>query len=45
MMNDLQLEDKAKLIDTLARARKDGNTKLIEWCEKQLKRYHYEIVK
>lgn len=34
-----QIRDEAKLKEALARAKKDGNSKMISWCEKWLKYY------
>ena len=35
-MTHQQILDEAKLKDALARAKKDGNSKMISWCERQL---------
>ena len=35
-MTDQQIRDEAKLKEALARAKKDGNSKMIAWCEQQL---------
>lgn len=33
---DRRILDEAKLKETLERAKKDGNSKMISWCEQQL---------
>lgn len=35
-MTHQQILDEAKLKEALARAKKDGNSKMIAWCEQQL---------
>ena len=37
-MNPLE-RDKIKIEETLERAKKDGNSKMVAWCENQLKCY------
>lgn len=43
MMNQLQ-RDKLKIEDTLRRAQQTGDSKMVTWCENQLK-YYYGRVK
>ena len=35
-MTNQQIRDEAKLKEALARAKKDGNSEMISWCEQQL---------
>lgn len=35
-MTNQQVRDEAKLKGALARAKKDGNSKMIAWCKQQL---------
>ena len=35
-MTNRQIRDEAKLKGALARAKKDGNSKMISWCKQQL---------
>ena len=45
-MTNQQIRDEAKLKEALARAKKDGNSKMIAWCERQLKYFEaYRRVK
>jgi hypothetical protein len=36
MMTNQQIRDETKLKEALARAEKDGNSKMISWCKQQL---------